>query len=248
MLIEEKKLFFKTAQVIFDDELALRCAQERKYDRLIILSHHALPLPYFEVVEKQGAVIDLTKNLEDVLASFNDTAQKKISRTMRYGGFRFVHYEYPFPPEVYRLYAQFERSKGRVPFSEGSFSSCVAFIGYDGGVAVSGAFVFPSIPILRARSFFSARLEEVDHDAYKRISYASNRIMYEVCVWGKEKGCSGFDISPVNSTDPEKSGISGFKLSFRPMSAKEYTYTRRSALYAFFEKLVVLIHRARRFV
>jgi hypothetical protein len=243
MIIETRKGFLTDVQVLFDDERALERFRSGRFDRLMIMSYNQLPLSGFSVVTKKTGIIELDVPIEEVLKSFNDTAQKKISRTMRYEGFRFVSSEYPFPPEAYDLYCAFERAQRRTPFPSKAFSSCIAFLGYDGDQLVSGAFVYPTSPIVRARSFFSRRGDANDHEAYKRISYASNRVFFEVCKWGKETGRTGYDLGSINMTDDKKAGISNFKLSFNPRIAPEYTYVRSKPLYKLLEHVQGLKRR-----
>lgn len=231
MIVISKRGPFKKAEIFFDDEAALKAARSGEFDQVTIMSYNNLPLGDFKVKPKRTAIIDTSGPAESIVRTFNDTAQKHISRTMRYEGFKFGMSAYPFPDGVYQLYAEFERGRGRVAFAPSAFRECLAFFGYDGDSLSSAAFVYPTTPIVRARSFFSARRAVTDHESYKRVGYASKRVIYEVCRWAYENGRSGFDLGPVNETDEIKQGISNFKLSFNPRLVPEYTYARSSLVY-----------------
>jgi hypothetical protein len=247
MVIEERRWWFRTLLVLFDDEAALVNATSKRGSHIEAMSYNDLTLPQFSLTqEKKAGIIDLSGSLDEVLASFNTTAQKKISRTMRYEGFRFEAYDWPFPPEGYELYAAFERERGNVPFPLIRLRSCRLFLGYDQNAPVSGAFVYPTIPIARARSFFSRRRSVSDHEAYKRVSLASNRIIFEICRWAKESDRSGFDLGSVNTTEESKAGITNFKLSFNPRLVPEYTYSYSSPFYTVLENAIAAMRRVRR--
>lgn len=244
MIIERRKGIVRDTLVLFEDTAVVGSIHKGFFDRMTLMRYSEVSIPAFLLTQKkQTAVIDLSGPIEGVLHSFNDTAQKKISRTMRYEGFRFEMSGYPFPPEVRELYVEFERGRGRVPFSVEAFRECLAFFVYDKDVLVSGAFVYPTSPVARARSFFSRRRIVQDHEVYKRVSYASNRVIFEICRWAKEKERNGFDLGPVNMLDEKKSGITNFKLSFNPRLMPEYTYVRSSFAYSVLEVSVGFLRR-----
>ncbi|MDP2947297.1 MAG: hypothetical protein Q8N88_04215 [Nanoarchaeota archaeon] len=72
------------------------------------------------------------------------------------------------------------------------------------------------------------------------ISIATRRLVYEVCKYGKEHNYKLFDLGsmPADLKDKKKAGIAAFKGSFGGTLEDEYTYTYKSKLYKFFEKLV----------
>lgn len=236
MVIYENKWGFTTARVILDDEAA-RTLCDRGLSRLIVVTLHRLDLPGFTVKEKDTGIIDLGTSVDDVKASFGKTVRNEISRTERDDQFRFVTTEGPFPDDAYEQYVAFERARGAKPFGKDTFDGLVFVRGYYGGKLLACISAFPSKPVARIRSIFSARHEAVDDETYTRIGYASKRAMLELCRWGIEHERSGIDLASINMHEDAKSGIAAYKRSFSPRMVKEYTYTKRSGIYAFFERI-----------
>jgi len=121
-----------------------------------------------------------------------------------------------------------------------AFDQCVCILGYDHDVPVAGEFIHPTLPVVVTSALFSRRHLTDTHEEYKRVGYASNRIIFEGCVWTKEHGGTGFCLSSINLTDETKSGISNFELSFNPRIVPQYNYVRSKPLYRIFERLMGL--------
>jgi len=116
----------------------------------------------------------------------------------------------------------------------------LAFSAYYKGELISLILCFDSFPYLRARSICSKRLEINDKEKYKIISNSTRRLVYEICKYGKERHYRLFDLGsmPSNLKDKKKTGIAKFKGAFGGKLEDEYTYTYKSSLYKFFERLV----------
>jgi hypothetical protein len=237
MVIEERKWGFRSALVILDDEEARRLASQDAHSRIIVVSHHHLNLPGFSVREKQTGVIDLDAPLEGVRSRFSKTVRNEVSKTERDARFTFRTEEQNIPEDAYALYAASEKVRGRRPFPRRMYAGAVWALGYYDSELLAGIALYPSAPVARIRSIFSKRLLTHDHDLYNRIGQASRRLMLELCRWGIEHGRTGIDLASVNTADEDKAGITAYKLSFAPRLIPEYTYTRRTRLYALLERL-----------
>ena len=244
MVIEEKKLFFKTALVVLDDNAAEKVSTRSDLNRIIVVSHSRLSLPKFSLIKSgKTGLINLKKTDEEILASFNKTTRNEIRKTENTPELKFIS-EAPFE-EAYGLYASFERAISRTPFPKSALASCTAFLAYERDTPVSGIFVYPSKPILRIRSIFSKRVSVKDYEGYKRLSNAGRRLIYEVCLWGKRNGREGLDLSSINLENTETKNIATFKMAFNPDVVPEYTYSRTSWLYRVAEMAMGILRKFR---
>ncbi|OGG58837.1 hypothetical protein A2765_00450 [Candidatus Kaiserbacteria bacterium RIFCSPHIGHO2_01_FULL_56_24] len=239
MLIEDKKIIFSTALVIFDDEEAMRAAQSGKYSRITIITLNRLALPGFSIREKMTGLIDLKGDLEEITAIFNKTTRNEIARTYRDADFQFETYD-DVPRDIYAMYVAFTRNIGKAPFSRKALSGCAAVGGYYNGELISGTIFFRSIPTVRIRAIFSKR-QNVDRgsEMYKRIGYAARRSILEVCRWGIANDCSAVDLATVHTSAGEidTSDESYFKLSFNPRIVPQLTYIYMTQVRRFIERL-----------
>jgi len=233
MMFENNKFGFRTARVVLDDEEAVRAAQSGRYARLEIISHNKLDLPGFSLQTKQTGLIDLTDSPEEVLAAFNKTTRNEIARTFADPLFSFRVFTEP-PDDIHALYEEFERNLGHnAPFSRQALKSCKAFGAYYDGKLLAGIYVFPSSPIVRIRAIFSRPTERT-----QQVSFASRRLIYEVCRWGLQEGRSAIDLARVAT----KEG-SNFKMSFNPRIVPEFVYRRTSRVYVLLERIRILARK-----
>ncbi|MBI5469852.1 hypothetical protein HY968_00820 [Candidatus Kaiserbacteria bacterium] len=237
MVIEKGLWPFKTAQIILDEKAAHAYMHKSGYGRIVILTHAKLDPHGFSLRQKETAIIDLD-SLDEVRARFNKTARNEISRTERDPDFRFEVISGSMPDDAYQLYASSVEVREGKPHAQSTFDGMVFVLGYYRDELLSGLAIFPTRPVARIRSIFSRRFSVDDKDLYAKIGYASRRCMQEACKWGIENGRKGIDVGSVNRTDEQKSGMMMFKLSFGGRIVPEYTYTRTSALFSFFERLL----------
>ena len=238
MITESKKIIFKTASVVFDDELALKLAKEKKYDSLTILSYNDLDLAGFSETRKKTPVIHLDKKTpEDILAGFNSTVRNEVRKTFKINELDFVEGPQYFD-DAYELYKKFEYGQGRTPFSKKEMRAFRPFVAYFKKQPVSLMFCYDIFPFLRARSICSLRMETEDKEMYRMIAYASRRLVFEICRYGWERGYKWFDLGSINLESANKSSIALFKSFFKGEIIEEHTYFYKTALFHFFEKFV----------
>lgn len=237
MIISQKKLFFHTASIILEDEKISELFRSNKYSSIVALSYQKLDLPEFTSFSKPTLCIDLRKTEEEIMQGFNDTTRNEIRKTYKDEKLHIVMKD-TVDIEFYNLYRNFEFSQGRVPTSIESLSGMLCFGAYIGGELVSGLYVIQSQPYLRIRSIFSKRLVVEQKEIYKQIAYATRRLVWEVCLWGKARNFISLDMASVNISNPKTESIARFKMSFGKDLSDEYIYIYKSATFAFFEKLV----------
>ena len=242
MIFKKKKFIFNTVRIVMEDDKIDKCLDKKKYQKIVIISYNNLNLGKdFHVHHKLTPNIYLDKDLEDILLGLGASTRNQVRRTFREPDLKFVPDDKNFN-EVYEVYRGFEYAQGRVPFSKKAMKDYLVFSAYYKGELISMILCFDSFPFLRSRSICSKRLEAGyrDKTKYRIISIATRRLVYEVCKYGKERGCKLFDLGsmPANLDDPKKAGIAGFNGSFGGKLEDEYTYTYKSKIYRTFEKLV----------
>lgn len=239
MKIESRKLFWKTLTVILEDSAIVSSFKSREYGSIVALSYDKLSLPQqFTSSSKPTLLIDLRQNEEHIFAGFNDTTRNEIRKTFKDP--RFTVFSGKPNSESYEMYKKFEYLQGRVPVAFKDISSTILFAISFEGQLISGIYVTTSAPYLRIRSIFSKRLNEDDKEMRKYIAYATRRIVWEACIWGKNNGYYSLDMASVNINNPKTQSIAQFKMSFGKNLVPEYTYIYKSPSFRFFERFVAI--------
>jgi len=247
MLIESSRIFLKKAVIWLNDRELKNAIDSGKYSAITALSYNKLSLPGFRVKPKKTTVIPLTPSEDEIFKKFSDTTRNEIGRTHRTDGFDFVSDDKNFKA-IHSLYKDFEYLHGMVPFSWNALKECAVFSAYYMGEPVSGIFVDQSAPYLRVRCIFSKRLETEDKEFYNKIAWASKRLVWEICRWGKKGGFISLDLAVVSFINPKIEGIRKFKMSFGGDVIDEYTYIYKSFWYKIFEKFAYFKIIALRFL
>jgi len=246
MILETKKLWFKKAVFFLEDVLPTRAVLEQKYSSVNIISYQKLDLPGWRVREKDTALIDLTLTEDEIFRKFNDTTRNEIRRTFKSNNLVFSGPQ-PLTQEIYDMYVNFERSQSRVPISYKEACSFVFFVASYNNKLISCISVVQSGSYLRVRSIFSARLQS-DFEIKKIIGNASRRIMWGVCLWGKNNGFTSLDLASVDKSNPGVSSIVAFKLSFGGNVVSEYTHIYKSKTFSLFEEIFLIKSKCVKFL
>ena len=237
MILEKKKLLFRTVFLVFEEDKAEEIIKSGKYASIVLISRKDLPLGLSRR-EKKTAIIDLHQNENDIFAKFNDTTRNEIRKTMDTDDLKIISGD-TNKKEVYNLYKQFEYGQGRVPFPESDMNDCTIFSAYYKSELISAIYVDKGGNDLRVRYIFSKRLES-DKDLYKTISNSTRRLVLEICLWGKSNNFKFLDMATVNFDNPNVAGITKFKMSFGGDVVLEYSYIYRSKTFILFEKIAIL--------
>jgi hypothetical protein len=238
MIATGKKAFLRTVSISFEDEKVPEILKGG-YSLIRILSYNELNLPTFEKLVKTTALIDLAVSSEDIFKRFNDTTRNEIRRTYSMPELKVENHE-EISAQSYILYSNFEFAQGRAPRNKTDLSPCREFDAFYNGEIISCIYVTEARPYLRIRSIFSKRLAVEDRELMKIIGYATRRLMYEICLWGKENGYASLDLASVNFNNPETASITKFKMSFGGKVVNDYTYIYRSRWFSFFERMAFI--------
>lgn len=224
MILERKKIFFKFILIVFDDEALKNAAKSGEYSSIVSISRNLLSLSGFSIKTKTTTIIDLNKVESEIFGKFNETNRNEIRKTEKLSGFKVVVESKDFEG-AYSLYKDFEYAQERVPFSKNYFKESLVFLVYYNNEIISGMFVDKGVKDLRIRCIFSKRLKTEDRGLYKIIGYATRRLMWEVCLWGKKQGFNFLDLASISFHRSKSAGTNQFKMSFGGDVVNEYIYT-----------------------
>ncbi len=239
MIVESQKFGLKSILILLDDARVESVIASKKYQQIIFTSYRHWNKAQFTLREKTTALIPLRQSEEEIFSRFNDTTRNEIRKSQKLPDLQIVTAA-AVEEESYDLYQKFEYSQQRVPTAKKKLSDCLFFGAYYRGQLISGIYLMDCRPYLRIRSIFSVRLQQDDPELYKIISNASRRLIWEICLWGKQAGFESLDLASVNFKNPKTANITKFKMSFGGDVVPEYTYSYSSPLYHLFERLVKL--------
>lgn len=236
MILKQRMVFFNIISLILEDEIASNVIRNSSYSKKTIVTYKKMNLSRFEELVKTTALIDLMPDEDDVFRKFSDTTRNEIRKTYRIDDFKIINNDNKFD-DAYQLYKKFEYAQGRAPVVKSVLKKCKLFSAYFKDELISAIFVIESSKYLRIRSIFSKRLQAEDKEMYKIISNATRRIVWEICLWGKENGFHSLDLASVNFKNPKTANITKFKMSFGGNVVNEYTYVYKSKAFRALEKL-----------
>lgn len=231
MIIKRRKfLFFTSTRIILDDDALNRAFTEKNDSYITGISYNKFDFGSdVKVNPKQTIVIDLNRDLDDIMKSFNETARRYIRKSYEIDQLSIVARDDNLK-DAYKVYKNFTLAQKRTPHSFSYFSNgSIFFNAYLNGEIISSVGCYDSKPYLRAWAICSKRLEAQDKGLYKIIGYASRRLFYEICKYGKENGYTTVDLGGYN-VKAAKTGIAQFKSSFGGLVASDYTYSYKTPL------------------
>lgn len=211
-MIESSVLGLKYARLIRDEIDPIEIDQlVKKYQYLYIVTYADFRFPKFDVSHRQTPTIELSQDLDEIFKNFNQTTRNEIRKTERLDGFRFLAADDDFDGS-YDLYQRVKRKDGVLPEYKEDFRQCVFFNAYLNDRMIVSIACYDSGQVLRFKTITSLRKDQ-DIDS-KIVGYATRRLVWEICQYGKGEKHNKIDFGIINLTDPSKAGIAQFKRSF----------------------------------
>ncbi len=237
MILEHNKLLFRTAEILYDEKIAQKAIVSNRFSVVEVLTLQPCNFTVSTTVRtKKTALIDVSQGADNAFLAFNDTARNEIRRTERDTQIIIEHHDNAaLDTELYILYSNFQKARGAIPMPRRLFKNLAAITTRTNGSIISAITFYPSTPIVRVRSIFSARHEAKEQRAF--VGMATRRLVWELCQWAAKNERTAVDLAGINLTDPAKAGITQFKLSFGSVISDEYTYVYKSFWYILYERV-----------
>lgn len=197
---------------------------KRKYDYIYLAIYKRINDDNFYLLEKKTPVIKLTRPLNNIYRSFNNTTRIEINRTKKNEDLSFVCNDKNLD-EAWMMNANFEKSKGWTPIRKDELKHSKIFSAYYQDKMIALITTFCNDGVIRVGQISSVRIlgHELEFPT-KYTSFCTRRIVYEMCKYGIDKGFELLDLGVVNLTDPAKAGISRFKMSFKGEIVDTFIY------------------------
>jgi|SRR3989344_3518438 len=227
MIITKRKFFLSHARIILDDAQLEKCFREKNHHYITGLSYHKFNFgPGISIKSKKTMLISLRQSIEQIFEGFNANTRNEVRRATEEKELLITCDDRSYDA-IYDMYMRFEKEQGRVPHDRSIFLGSKVFSAYYKGELISAIICYDAKPILRSRANFSKRMESASPEKRRIISRATRRLIYEICLYGKEHDYEYFDQGSVNLTDPRKKFIGEFKSSFGGELVDEYSYEYR---------------------
>lgn len=236
MVIIRRSLFFKSARVILEDELLIRLLREKRYSYISGLSYNgALAIEGSTPRSKKTVIVPLERaNDEELFMQMSETTRNEIRRTFKMPELRFAVPDSQ-RDKIYALYKAFEVSGKRLVRSLAYFKKSIFAGAYHNDELIAAIILYDAKPVLRINAIVSRRGE--GQDVRKLVSFATRRLIYELCRFGRDHEYTEFDLGGVNLSTSTKAGIAAFKMSFGGVLRDEYMYTHKSCLFHYVNSL-----------
>src|SRR5687767_7200898 len=216
-------------------------ALRRTHDYVFAYSYADVgAIPGFGITRKKTALIDLTSPADEILKTFRSNTRNEIRKTFRGNALQIVADD-PMTDASVAFYCDAKRQAGVRPDVQGDFSSCRFFNAYVDNQLVASVSCYDSGVFLRLKHIVSSRkLEGIDA---RQIGYATRRLVWEICLYGKSRGYEHLDLGGIDLEDEEKRGVAMFKQSFQGDVVDVVVYRSSSSLFRLAQRTTTLLGR-----
>lgn len=211
---------------------------KRRFFYIHLYSYRPVALLGFSQKQQAIGLIDLSPDERVIFGAFKKNTRNEIRKTERRAG---LTWKVPDEARInsYRFYKKVKRADGVAPDIRQEFTGCLFFNAYLNNKLVISMSCYQAAPILRLKHLVSVR-KQSDIDS-RIVGYASRRLIWEICRYGKRHGYRWFDLAGVNLTDPKKSGVAQFKQSFGGNIKTAYVYQYATPLFDLIKKITNLL-------
>ena len=236
IMVNKTSFPFRTIRIVLEDDILKEELKLKRYSYITGVSYGGwYDGKEIVIKSKKTPVIQLNgRSEDDVFSGFNDTTRNEIRKTEKSS-----QYIFKLPDintrAILGLYKKFEIAGNRQPRASVYFRDSLFAGAYCDGVLVAAIICYNSFPYLRVHAIVSAGVEIISDR--RIVSYTTRRLVWEFCQYGLKKNYAWLDLGGVNQKDPQKAGITAFKMSFGGELINEYTYTYKSLLYSYVRAL-----------
>lgn len=195
----------------FDEKSHLELLSD--FDLSFVISYGDFLSSNFSILDKNAAVIDCSKGIDEVFKRFDSSVRNHVRRFDSLSGLS-LHTNVTEKEPFYRFYTLAENSRDWFPVPEEElFSSIIFYVAYN-GEPISGMSAYVQNEYIRIGRIFSTRkLSELEN---KNLIFgvSAKKLVFELSRFACENGYSQLDLGGVDFNSDQKSGITEFKLSF----------------------------------
>lgn len=197
-------------------------------------------VPGFSITPKMTPLIDLRQPSGDIFATFRKNTRNEIRKTESIPDLRFVR-EDPSRALSYRFYKFIKMKDGVIPDLARDFSQCRFFNAYLVNQLIVSISCYDNGRVLRLKHIVSVR-KEPRFDP-RIIGYATRRLIWDICQWGKEYDYQMLDLGGINYVESAKSGVTMFKESFGGSCIDMYVYRYETKVFRLLKRVLRLFKR-----
>jgi len=211
---------------------------KKKYWYVFIYSYTKLDLPEFHLKTQTTSIIDLSQPLDDIFKKFKKNTRNEIRKTETISGLQFCVPD-PNIKTSYTFYKSIKKKDDNtIPDIQEEFTGCLFFNAYLNNILIVSMSCYDNGSVLRLKHIVSRRKQK-KYDG-RLIGYASRKLIWEICKYGKQQRHQKFDLAGMNLTDPAKQGIVIFKQSFGGELSTLYTYRYQKKLFTLLKETLRL--------
>ena len=204
----------------------------KKDDYSFIVSYGDFSDKDYQVTAKNSCIINLKKDIEQVLAGFSPTSRNEVRRADNIHELEFHSSLKNFVfDEYYKFHSSCEHDRDWFPVPPEELKQSLVFSATHDGVLIAGMSCYTHENRIRVGRIYSNKRSK-QSDILTNLVYgvASKRIVFEICKYGIANNFSTLDLGGVDLSAPEKSGITKFKLSLGgevvPVKLARYTSSK----------------------
>lgn len=188
---------------------------KKEYDYSFIVCYGKFNDPDYEVTNKNACIIDLRGGIDSVFSKFSSTSRNEVRRSDKILGliWHCGIRDFDFA-EYYAFHQRCEQDRNWIPVPPDELKNSIVFsVTYNGNL-ISGISCYEHGNRIRVGRIYSTRRSNrLDNRTNFVYGCASKRLVFEICNYAIEKGYSTLDLGGVDLIDPNKIGISRFKMS-----------------------------------
>jgi lipid II:glycine glycyltransferase (peptidoglycan interpeptide bridge formation enzyme) len=187
----------------------------KKVDYSFVVSYGEFLDNEYEIIHKHSCIINLARDIGEVLAAFNPTSRNEVRRADKINGLTFHHSLNDFNFDTYyAFYKSCERDRNWYPVPEEELRQSLVFSAAYNGTLIAGMSCYSHGDRIRVGRIYSNKRSMLS-DSLTNLIYgvASKRIVFEICKYGIAQQFTALDLGGVDLNTTEKSGITKFKLS-----------------------------------
>jgi len=210
-------------------------ALTKKYCSVALYTYSPLTMSNFNERKQTIILIDLLQKEEDIFKKFKKNTRNEIRKTENLDELSFAVPDEQVD-ESYTFYKKIKRADTVIPDLKREFKGCLFFNAYYNNRLIASVSCYDTGTILRLKHVVSARKERGFES--KIAGYATRRLIWELCLYGKKRGFHTLDLAGANFLDPTKRTIADFKKSFGGTITEGYIYRYETPFFRLFKKIL----------